>query len=138
MYRVIWKKRLLAFLVILNFKWISGILKIIKNKLYDTKFNFSKLKFTRPGIVDDWIRNDKIGGFQYHKPGDDYEEVIHNLIPKMIQRIAIEILKGENFFNVTMPVDIFDNKSFLQVIAYWYSGMPVVMRQAAKIDNLCE
>ncbi len=79
-----------------------------------------------------------MGGFQYHKPGDPYEALIQNLIPKVIKRVAMEILKGENFFNVTMPVDIFDTKSFLQIIASWYAGMPVMMRQAAKLNDMHE
>ena len=77
---------------------------------------YSKLKFQAGGIVVDWIRNDQIGGFQYYKPDDEYEDIINNLIPKMIKRIAVEIIKGVNFFNVTMPVEIFDTKSFLEII----------------------
>ena len=47
------------------------------------------LKSIRPGIVEDWIRNDKYGGFQYYKPDDDYEKIVENMIPKVIKRVVV-------------------------------------------------
>jgi hypothetical protein len=54
----------------------------------------------------------------------------------MIKRIAVEIIKGVNFFNVTMPVEIFDTKSFLEIIGQWFSCVPAFMRDYSKTENL--
>ena len=48
------------------------------------------------------------------------------------------MFQGVNFFNLSMPVEIFDTCSFLQVIASWYSGVPATMRKLIQIEDKYE
>lgn len=84
----------------------------------------------------DFRRCEKNGGLIYlnEKLMKEQKRVLLNVI----KRIGSNILHGRSIMNISMPVEIFEGRSFLQRIARGFGYAPQLLRRAASSHDVLE
>ena len=60
------------------------------------------------------------------------------VIINLIKRIGSNFLQGKSIMNISMPVTVFEGKSFLQRMARSFGHAPLYFRKAAESKNVIE
>jgi hypothetical protein len=56
----------------------------------------------------------------------------------MIKRVGSNIIQGRSVMSISLPIEIFESRSFLERMARGYGYAPVYLEKATKIKNVLE
>jgi len=80
-------------------------------------------------INKDWSRAKEGGMLWYNKKE---LEVQGKVLTYLIKRLGSNLIQGKSVINISLPVDLFDTKSFLERIAYSYTYAPYFLEPHPK------
>ena len=80
-------------------------------------------------VNQDWTRAKEGGMLWYNKKE---LEVQGKVLSYLIKRMGSNLIQGKSVINISLPVDLFDTKSFLERIAYSYTYAPYFLEPNPK------
>lgn len=84
----------------------------------------------------DFRRCERNGGLLYLNERVMKEQ--KRVLMSMLKRIGSNLLRGKSIMNISMPVEIFETKSFLQRISRGFGYAPQFMSKAAQTKDIAE
>jgi Oxysterol-binding protein len=56
----------------------------------------------------------------------------------IIKRVGSNIIQGKSVMSISLPIEIFESRSFLERMARSYGHAPIYLEKAAKVHNVVE